>query len=57
MKQKVLLMTLLTFAFLWNTAKANESEPNNDPAHANILALNGNNSGAINPAVTRIGGK
>jgi hypothetical protein len=36
--------------FIFGKAEANESEPNNTKATANTLALNGSNSGAINPA-------
>lgn len=50
MKQKLLLIALLLFSFFYNTAKANETEPNNTKAQANTLALNGSNSGKINPA-------
>ncbi len=47
MKQRILLLTLLCFGFLYNTSKANESEPNDTKAQANTLALNGSNSGTI----------
>ena len=50
MKQKFLLTTLLFCFLLWNAAKAIETEPNNTKAQANTLALNGSNSGKINPA-------
>lgn len=49
MKQKFLLFILLCCGFLYNTAKANETEPNDTRAQANTLALNGSNSGKINP--------
>ena len=50
MKQKILLITLLCCGFIYNIAKANETEPNNTKAQANTLALNGNNSGTIGTA-------
>ncbi len=50
MKQKILLLTLLCMSTLLSVVKANESEPNNTWDKANTLALNGNNSGVINPA-------
>jgi len=49
MKQIRLLLALFSFVIL-NSAKANESEPNDSRATANTFALNGNNNGKINPA-------
>ncbi|MEP6684045.1 MAG: pre-peptidase C-terminal domain-containing protein [Parafilimonas sp.] len=48
MKLKLLLLLLLAGAF-YSTVKANETEPNNSWNQANTLALNGSNSGIINP--------
>lgn len=45
MKKSILLIVL--FFCAWYAATAAETEPNNTPAQANTLALNGNNSGAI----------
>ncbi len=50
MQHKILFFYLLFFMLIISKAKANESEPNNNRATANTLALNGSNSGAINPA-------
>ncbi len=50
MKQKVLLLCLLSSFLFYGNAKANESEPNDTRAQANTLALNGSNSGKIDPA-------
>jgi hypothetical protein len=50
MKTKFLLLVLSTFLLGVNIVNATETEPNNTPAQANILPLNGSNSGAINPA-------
>ncbi len=50
MKQKLLLFTLLCCGFIYNTAKANETEPNDTKAQANTLALNGSNAGTIGSA-------
>ena len=47
MKQKFLLFFLLTASLFMSKAKANETEPNNSPAQASTLALNGSNSGII----------
>lgn len=47
MKKTLLLFTLFTCTLAWNTAKAGETEPNDDRATANTLALNGSNTGAI----------
>ncbi len=49
MKQKFLLLLLLLSGIIYTTAKANETEPNNDKAHANTLVLNGSNAGKISP--------
>ncbi len=49
MKQKILLLLLLAGIF-FSAAKANESEPNDTRAQANVLPLNGNNTGAIGTA-------
>ncbi len=49
MKMKILLEFLLGLLIFGNTY-ATETEPNNTPAQANVLPLNGSNSGIINPA-------
>lgn len=49
MKTKILLCLFSVLCF-WATGFAGETEPNNDRATANTLALNGSNSGAIDPA-------
>lgn len=43
-------LSLIGFIFIFNSAKANETEPNNTPAQANVLALNGSENGALSPA-------
>ncbi len=54
MKRKYLLKLLLAFSLYFSLqnvqAQTGETEPNNTPATANILPLNGSKSGAINPA-------
>ncbi len=50
MKQKLLLITLLCCGFMYNSVKANETEPNDTKAQANTLSLNGSNSGTIGTA-------
>ncbi|HRI19635.1 MAG TPA: pre-peptidase C-terminal domain-containing protein [Panacibacter sp.] len=50
MTQKFLLTALLFGSLMWNTAKATETEPNNTKATANVLTLNGSNTGAITAA-------
>jgi hypothetical protein len=51
MKQKFLPIAFLCGSVLWgNLATATETEPNDDRASANTLALNGNNNGKINSA-------
>ena len=50
MKKGILHIALLLSLFAWNVASAAENEPNNTKAQANTLALNGSNSGKINPA-------
>ena len=50
MTKKFLLTALLFSSLIWNTAKATETEPNNTKATANLLALNGSNTGAITAA-------
>ena len=48
MKSRILLAGLLSFfILLFNVAQAAETEPNNTPATANVLTLNGSNSGTI----------
>ena len=47
MKQKFLLLFLLTASLFLGKAKATETEPNNTKAQANTLALNGSNNGTI----------
>jgi hypothetical protein len=49
MTTKHLLASILC-CMIWFAAYSTESEPNNDRAHANVLALNSSNKGAINPA-------
>ncbi len=51
MKNRILLASFFCFfILLFNVAQAAETEPNNTAATANVLPLNGSNSGAINPA-------
>ena len=50
MRQKLLLTALLFSSFIWNTAKATETEPNDTKAQANTLVLNGSDNGSITPA-------
>ncbi|HRH49494.1 MAG TPA: pre-peptidase C-terminal domain-containing protein, partial [Panacibacter sp.] len=50
MRQKFLLLAMLTCSLAWNSAKAAETEPNNTKATANTLTLNGSNTGAIGAA-------
>ncbi len=47
MKTRFLLFLVSSLFLLFNRANAAETEPNNTPATANTLALNGSNSGAI----------
>ena len=47
MTQKFLLFALLSSSLIWNTAKGAESEPNNTAGTADVLLLNGSNTGAI----------
>ncbi len=48
MKPRILLASFLSFfLLLFNYTKAAETEPNNTPATANVLPLNGSNSGSI----------
>ena len=48
MKSKVLLLAFLSFfVLLFNVANAAETEPNNTPAQANVLTLNGSNTGSL----------
>ncbi len=49
MKTKLILASVFC-CMIWFAAYSTESEPNNTRAQANILALNGSNKGAINPA-------
>ena len=49
MKQKLLLLAILACNLGWNNVRAAETEPNNTPVNANTLALNGSNTGAVNP--------
>lgn len=50
MKKLILPFALILLLFTASFAFAAESEPNNSRSSANTLALNGNNSGAVNPA-------
>ena len=50
MKQTILQITAVFFLLTGFEAKAQESEPNDNFTQANILALNGSNSGAMNVA-------
>ena len=50
MKQTILQITAVFFLLTGFKAKAQESEPNDNFTQANILALNGSNSGAMNVA-------
>jgi hypothetical protein len=49
MKQKILLLAVLVCNLTANIATAAETEPNNTRASANTLALNGSNTGAVDP--------
>ena len=50
MRTRILLTALLFCSIIWNTAKAAESEPNNTAGTADVLLLNGSNTGAIGAA-------
>lgn len=45
MSQKLLLFALLTCSIAWNTAKAAETEPNDNKTQANTLILGGSQTG------------
>src|SRR5436190_5684151 len=49
MRTSLQLIAVFACCLALNKVRAAETEPNNAPANANILALNGNNSGAVNP--------
>ena len=45
MRTKILLTALLFSSFIWNTAKATETEPNDNKTQANTLTLGGSQTG------------
>ena len=50
MNKKLLLMAVFACCLVLNNVIAAETEPNNTRATADTLALNGSNTGAVNPA-------